>query len=126
MNEHGFIKSITNKLPKEIYRWKIQALMNNGVPDCYFSGPAGDLWVEFKFIKLPKRESTLIKPNLSALQLKWLDGRYDEGRTVAVIIGSNINSAILIDKQWYSVITNHSFVFCKQDIVKWIESQTLG
>ena len=126
MTESQFTQSIMRKLDKRIYKWKIMNMMQNGVPDCYFSGPAGDLWVEFKYIKVPKRDTTEFKPKLSALQLKWLNERYDEGRNVAVILGSDIGSAIFIDRWWNGFITWKYLVSTKQDIVKWIETQTLG
>lgn len=65
-----------------------------GVADCWYSGDAGDLWVEYKFLSLPKRSSTIVnlygtdKSLLSTLQEEWLRGRHREGRNVGVIIGT--------------------------------------
>lgn len=65
--------------------------MNNpyrgGTFDCWYSGRVRDLWVEYKFIVLPKRASTLIVPGLSALQREWGRSRYEEGRDVWVVVG---------------------------------------
>ena len=126
MNEHGFVKSITRKLPKEIYVWKIQAMMNNGLPDLYFSGIAGDLWLEVKFIKLPKRDTTLIKPGLSELQLNWLTKRYKEGRSVALLIGSDEGCYVQQHPSFDKPINKHTFKSTRQQIVEWIISQTNG
>lgn len=59
-----------------------------GIADVWYSGPKGDLWVEYKFITVPKRNDTLIDFGLSDLQKEWLGARYREGRSVAVIVGS--------------------------------------
>ena len=64
-----------------------------GIADCWYSGLAGDLWIEYKFITLPKRESTVIdlvsgkNPDISYLQQDWLKSRHAEGRSVGVIVG---------------------------------------
>lgn len=53
-----------------------------------------DLWVEWKFIKLPKRDNTIVdlcggkNPPLSALQQDWGAKRWKEGRNVWVILGA--------------------------------------
>jgi len=126
VNESKFTQSIMRKLPKEIYKWKIMNMMQNGVADSYFSGPAGDCWVEFKYIKAPKREDTLIKPKLSALQLKWLTERNHEGRNVALIIGSDIGCYIQPHPSFDKPINKRCLRFSNQQVVKWIESQTIG
>ncbi len=74
MNEHSFIKAIHRKLPKDIYRWKVSDRFTGGVPDCYYEGSKGALWIEYKYLKsLPKRTTTPINPGVSKLQLAWLE-----------------------------------------------------
>lgn len=126
MKEADFTRSIMRKLPPEIYRWKIMNMMQNGVPDCYFSGSAGDLWVEVKYVKAPKRNTTLFGANLSDLQLKWLNDRYKEGRNVGVILGTNIGSCIMVNGWWKELINREMLTNTKQDLVEWIIKQTLG
>jgi hypothetical protein len=127
MTESGFTQSIMRKLDKRIYKWKIMNTMQNGVPDCYFSGPAGDLWVEVKYIKLPKRELTEITPKLSDLQLRWLTQRKAEGRNVAVILGSEQGSCLYhINESFEDKVQRAAFNLSRNDVVKWIETQTLG
>lgn len=93
MNEHSFVKGIHRRLPKGIYRWKIHDQYTNGVPDAWYSGPGGDLWVEYKYLKIaPKRSFT---PKLTKLQLRWLLAREREGRFVAVVVGSPDGVTIL-------------------------------
>jgi len=74
VNEHSFIKAIHRKLPKDIYRWKVSDRFTGGVPDCYYEGSKGALWIEYKYLKsLPKRTTTPINPGVSKLQLAWLE-----------------------------------------------------
>lgn len=93
MNEHSYIKSVhaqLKKLPeyREIDVWKINDNWKGGCADALYDGPAEDLWIEYKFIKAPKRPATLCIPALSTQQNHWLTSRYNNGRNIAVIIGS--------------------------------------
>ncbi|MFM7011063.1 MAG: hypothetical protein ACKO0Z_17365, partial [Betaproteobacteria bacterium] len=77
----------------------------SGVPDLWFSGPNGDLWIEMKFVqKLPKLVPLRPYDLLSKLQEEWLRARYEEGRNVAVIIGckrgTRLEGIILRDLAW--------------------------
>ena len=92
--ENRFIQSIHRLLGAGVYRLKNHNPYASGIPDCWYSGNAGDLWVEYKFMTIPKRSSTIVDfcggkdPMISALQKKWLRDRYNEGRSVGVIIGT--------------------------------------
>ena len=86
--ENTFIGSVHRHLPAELYHMKNHNQYNGGIPDVWYSGPAGDLWVEYKFVVLPKRENTVLTINLSELQKNWLRSRQNEGRAVGVIVGS--------------------------------------
>ncbi len=98
MNEAGFTSSINKKLPKYIHSWKINCRYANGVPDAWYSADKADLWVEYKFLKkLPKKS---VKPNLSALQSKWLKDRQSEGRDVLVIVGSPEGCIVYENGEW--------------------------
>lgn len=85
--ESTFIGSVHKHLPASLYRIKNNNMYNSGQPDCWYSGNKSDLWVEYKFVVVPKLDLTLIIPSLSELQRNWLVSRHDEGRKVAVIIG---------------------------------------
>lgn len=68
-----------------------------GIPDCWYSGPRGDLWVEYKF----QPAVHLVTPALSELQKAWLNDRYDEGRNVAVVVGLSLKEVLWIrNKEW--------------------------
>ena len=98
--ENTFIASVHKHLPKELYRIKNNNMYNSGQPDCWYSGPAGDLWIEYKHVVLPKRDNTLIVPDLSALQVDWLSSRSKEGRRVGVIIGTKEGGVWLPNLAW--------------------------
>jgi hypothetical protein len=88
VNEHSFIKAIHRKLPKDIYRWKVSDRFTGGVPDCYYEGSKGALWVEYKYLKsLPKKTSTLINPGVSKLQLAWLERAERNGVNTMLVAG---------------------------------------
>ena len=59
MNEHGFIKSVHRHLPTDIFSWKIHDTFTGGVPDAMYAGPAGILFVEYKYTKLPKKPTPI-------------------------------------------------------------------
>jgi len=88
MNEHSYIKAIHRLLPSSLYKWKINDNFHGGVADAYYSGPTGDLWIEYKYLpRPPKRLDTVVKTCLTDQQLHWLQSRQNEGRNIALIIG---------------------------------------
>ena len=106
MNEHSFVKSIHRSLPSQIYRWKIHDTYTAGVPDAMYAGPSGILFVEYKWINLPKRETTNINLGLSALQINWLDRFYLYGHSVMVAVGSTHGVLALSDRCWLNSFNN--------------------
>jgi hypothetical protein len=69
--ESKFLQKINKQVTG--YKVKLNVQFNNGIPDCYYSGNVGDLWVEYKWVpKLPVRDSTEVKIDLSPAQLLWL------------------------------------------------------
>ena len=96
MPENTFIASVHRHLPASLYRMKNHNQYNGGIADVWYSSKK-DLWIEYKFIAVPKRLNTVIdlvnKPPkgdsvISTLQQQWLTDRHAEGRAVGVIIGS--------------------------------------
>lgn len=72
MNEHGFVKAVHRQLPPWIKVWKICDDYQGGVPDALYFGQNGKLlFVEHKYVKLPKRKTTVINLDLSSLQKEW-------------------------------------------------------
>jgi hypothetical protein len=127
MNESGHTQAINKKVKAAgVYTLKIQTMMNNGVPDCWYSGNKADLWVEMKYIsKLPKKLTTEIKINLSDLQYEWLTNRYVERRNVAVVIGSEKGWYIATAPSlWSTPILQKDLTKTRNEIIKWIIKQT--
>jgi hypothetical protein len=95
-------------LPPSVYHEKMHNPYRGGTPDDWFSGSARDLWAEVKFVVVPKRDSTMIVPNLSPLQLDWLTNRRAQGRNCWVIVGCREGGAILRDPDnWGGLTTAH-------------------
>lgn len=107
--ENTFIASVHKHLPPEIYRIKNNNMYNSGQPDCWYSGPAGDLWIEYKYIALPKRDDTTITIDLSALQKDWLRRRSYEGRKLGVIVGSKDGGVWFPNLAWESPLKTVEF-----------------
>jgi hypothetical protein len=105
--ETTFYNSVHKHLPVELYHMKTHNPFVAGVPDVWYSGPRGDMWVEYKFIVLPKRDNTLINIGLSELQKDWLRERDREGRCCRVIVGCKEGGVML--KDWTKEICNKTF-----------------
>ena len=97
MNEHGFIKAVHRHLSPEVYRWKIHDTYTGGVPDAFYLGPAGSLWVEYKYVKLPKRPDTIVTFGTSKLQTIWLTRAQECGQLAALIVGFNNSATIILN-----------------------------
>lgn len=95
----------------------------------WYSGSAGDLWVEYKYIpRVPQRGQIAPLKLLSALQVDWLNGRYNEGRKVAVIIGCPTGGVILQDRGWEKEMSAQAFVsriLPTPNLAEWIRSMTM-
>lgn len=126
--ENTFIASIRKHLPKDLYVLKNNNQFHAGVPDLWISGKSADLWIEAKYIILPKRPDTLIKIDLSELQKNWLRSRFDEGRNVAVIVGSPKGGVYLEGVSWDYTHTAESFLSLlktRQELAKRITQHCL-
>lgn len=104
--ENRFLQGVNRCLPASIYRMKNHNQYNAGIADCWYSGAAGDLWVEYKFTTPPKRPATVVDfcsgsdPLIKPLQKQWLEGRHREGRNVGVIIGTPAGGLWLPGISW--------------------------
>lgn len=113
--ENNFIGSVHKHLPMKLYRMKNNNAYTAGIADVWYSG-VSDLWIEYKFITVPKRPDTVIDlatgkaPMLSALQQEWLRSRHEEGRNVGVIIGSKDGGVWLPGLAWDQTILAKDFL----------------
>ena len=126
MNEHSFVRSIHRYLPPEVYAWKIHDTYTGGVPDAMYCGPAGLLFVEYKYVPaLPKRDDTLIRHSLSELQIQWLE-RVSGPATAALVIGVE-NTAVILMRDFAQNISRMHYLeqnITRQDVAEWIYSTT--
>lgn len=89
VKEKEFINKVHRKLPKEVYRWKINDPYHGGVSDTYYSGPANHCWVEYKYKEnLPAKLNSKIKINLSEQQRIWLTRQKQHGVFTYAIFAS--------------------------------------
>jgi hypothetical protein len=114
--ESVFIESIHRYFPPvdELYRCKMHNDYNAGIADVWYSG-VRDLWVEYKFIQVPVRDTTLIdfvggkSPVISALQQDWLTRRAKEGRSVGVIVGCKDGGVWYPGLSALTIVTSKTF-----------------
>lgn len=113
--ENTFISSVHKHLPAGLYRMKNHNAYVGGIADVWYSG-VRDLWVEYKFIVVPKRPETRIdlltgkNPAISYLQQEWLRSRHGEGRSVGVIVGSKDGGIWLPGLAWDQTYTAAGFL----------------
>ena len=125
--ETTFINALHRKLPTSVYHMKNNNPYTGGIPDCWYSGQLGDVWVEYKYLPtMPVRADVHPAKLLSALQMQWLNGRYAEGRNVAVIIGAPKGGVLLVDRAWEMSLSPQLFaslIRSKDDLIEWILTQ---
>lgn len=106
--ETTFYTSVHRHLPppSELYRMKNNNQFIAGIADHWYDG-LRDLWVEWKFIKVPVRDDTGIDlvmgkdPPISYLQQDWLSARHANGRAAWVIVGSKDGGVIMrTPREW--------------------------
>jgi hypothetical protein len=102
--EHRYRNRIKKKLPTSIDVWSIHDSFTGGVPDVWYSGCDGDLWIEYKYFpRIPRKPIDLTsgkQPKLSRLQQHWLNRKLTHGRSVCVVVGFPDGGVILIDGEW--------------------------
>ena len=95
--ETTYANGVHKYLPASVYVEKMNNPYRGGTPDYYVEGFSRVRWIEYKFIEVPKRDSTIIKPNLSSLQREWLGRNFERGHRPLVVIGSRIGGVALWD-----------------------------
>lgn len=125
--ENTFISSVHRHLPVSLYHMKNHNAYNGGIADVWYSSKS-DLWVEYKFLALPKRDKTEISlvmgktPMLSPLQQRWLKDRWSEGRNIYVIVGCKEGGVIFQSPtNWEATYTTAEFkslLYSRKDIAQ--------
>ncbi len=124
VNEHSFIAKVHKRLPPDVFRWKINDTNHAGVPDAMYRGPAGILFVEYKWLKeLPKRSTTSVKIDVSPIQANWIRAHNGHGQKIAVITGTPDCALIRTRTSWAFPINNILFnelSVSHNDVATWI------
>ena len=113
MNESSFIKSIHRYLPSDLLTWKINDTFAGGVPDAFYAGNGGLLFVEYKYRpKFPARGSSLMGFGLRPQQVEWLNNLKSRGINTAVMAGCQ--DLVLITSTYDTLLTVTKDQFIKQ------------
>lgn len=121
--ENVFVNNIKKHLPAGVYSMKNNNPFTAGVADVWYSGVAGDIWIEYKW--LPKQPKTTFRPALSQLQIKWLRERHIEGRNIAVVVGCPDGAIILRNLDW-ELDCSFKALVSKQAVAQWITEETIN
>ena len=92
--ENTYIAGVHKHMPADVYKEKMSNPYRGGTPDFFYEA-RHQAWCEYKFIEVPKRADTVIKPNLSALQLDWLQRCHTNGHRCFVVVGSRAGGVML-------------------------------
>lgn len=112
--ETTFIASVHKHLPRDLYSMKNHNVYNGGIADVWYDD-VRDMWIEYKFIVIPKRDTTVIDlvggkdPTISVLQQNWLRDRHENGRQVAVVVGCKEGGVWFGQDIWMHPITALEF-----------------
>ncbi len=127
--ENKFIGRVHKQLDKicSVYHMKNHNQYIGGIPDVWYSGKSGDLWIEYKYVD-PLPVNVPIRPAklLSTLQIDWLKARHKEGRSVVVIIGYKDGGVLLRHGEWDAEISVQKFkslIKSLTDLANWIKEQ---
>jgi hypothetical protein len=136
--ENTFIASIHKLLPEDLYAMKNHNEYNGGIADCWYSG-VRDLWVEYKFLEVPKRGNTIINlvrrpstktpPVITELQQDWISERSAQGRDVWIIVGCKDGGVIFRDDGWtveHSAAKWRGMVVPRQAVAQAIVAHCMG
>lgn len=113
--ENTFIASVHRHLSAELYSMKNHNQFNGGIADVWYSGSKKDLWVEYKYLEMPKCDNTKIDllggktPKVSHLQQHWLKSRHAEGRSVGLLVGSSAGGVWFPGISWGLPLTAGMF-----------------
>jgi len=122
--ENRFIQGINRHLSRT-YIEKMNNPYRSGTADVWYSGSRGDLWVEYKYIERIPRSAEIL-PDLTPRQRRWLNARSDEGRNVAVILGTSTGGVIYRNKEWSVPLSDEQLaarILPKDELARWIYSQ---
>lgn len=99
-----------------------------GIPDVYYEGNAGCLWVEWKNFQVLPTKIKLTSPSsaakLSVLQQQWLRRATKNGVNAWVICGTPNGGLLLPEALWGQELSPSELIYLtKKEIAAWITSQ---
>lgn len=107
--ESNFIAGVHKHLVKQVYSEKMYNPLRGGTPDVYYEA-GRHLWIEYKFIELPKRGETLITPALSELQKQWLRRSHLATGRARVVVGCKEGGVVYNSpEEWEAGLMTKSF-----------------
>lgn len=132
--EHKFIAAIEHVLPPRsaFHREKNWNALRSGTADYWYSGSFADLWVEYKWFKLPRIQGQVVNiyDLLSPIQRRWLDGRWAEGRSIAMIAGyertGRKRGIVFINGAWnvgYPSFELEARSYPPRELASWLEDR---
>lgn len=128
--ENSFRAAVHKYLPAALHHEKMHNPYRGGTFDDWYSGCKKDLWVEYKYERLPKRDTTIVPIDLSELQKQWGGKRHAEGRNVAVIVGCEKGGVVFTyPNDWLTPLPLFSFldrIQSRKDLSLWVLQQTGG
>ena len=119
--ETRYYVRVNRRLPSTtiLHRQKFSAGFTNGTADYWYSGNKADLWIEYKWAD--RKQGNIDVGNLlSALQKHWLNSRTNEGRNVAVIVGTPRGSQIFVGGTWERMCPIEEFVLTDAQVAQYI------
>jgi hypothetical protein len=126
--ESSFIASVHKHLAEQVYAEKMYNPLRGGTPDVYYEA-GRHLWVEYKFIVLPKRPLTPIRIELSELQKLWLRRCHDATGRARVIVGCKAGGVMFnTTSQWEKELTAADFterILRRDELARYIERLVL-
>jgi len=132
--EAAAVAAVNKKLHTAVWHEGNGGGFVNGKPDQYYEGPAGALWIEYKFaLKLPRLLNLCNvgkSPSLSKLQHAWVNRAHTNGVNVAVVLLTKEDgNHVFTNREWELVHKKETLVaysqLTRQGVAKWIESIVL-
>jgi hypothetical protein len=124
--ETTFHNAVHRHLPRNLHIEKMHNPYRGGTWDHWISGRARDMWIEYKWIGHVPRSAGIL-PALSPKQRQWGGKRHEEGRTLAVVLGTPDGGVIYTNLDWLVPLDTAAFVerlLPRKTIAAWIEGVT--
>lgn len=125
--ESQYIARVHKCLDKRVHREKMHNRYRRGMADVWYSGPASDLWVEYKWMPVVRKQGFLNPSKLlEPLQLRWMLDRINEGRRVELFVGCPAGGLVFASGGIQMNYSVEYFVYRNPpEMAEWIEDLCL-